>query len=79
MPFICVIDTICQRRIASWRDEDGRPIVYDTEQDAELDAGDPDMLAMGNDPDMIEEVTVTEDQIIGVVDGRIYWTKGEKQ
>lgn len=84
MPFICIIDTVCQGRVASWRDEDGRPIVYPTQADAEEDANDvnlppddpdydPDDL---NEPDTVVEVVVTDESIVDAVDGRVYWTKG---
>lgn len=76
MAFICTIDTICQGRVASWRDEDGRPVVYESRIKAELDAAD---VCDGDEPDDVIEVIVTEDKIYDPVDGRVYWVKGEVQ
>lgn len=78
MAFICVIDTVFQGRVASWRDEDGKPVIYETEQEAELDAQE---AAMSEDDEIDEvlEVSVTDAQIIDPISGRVYWTKGEKQ
>lgn len=76
--WICTTDTFCQGVVASWRDDSGKPCLYDTREEAEKDANDEEMLATGNDPDGVEEVYVTDDKIIGVVDGRLYWQKGDK-
>jgi hypothetical protein len=74
MAFICAIDTVFQGVIASWRDEDGKPCVYETRAEAEADAAD---VHEDDEPDMVIEVVVTEDKIYDPVDGRVYWTKGE--
>lgn len=74
--FITVIDTMCQGMVAAWRDEDDKPVLYDTQQDAELDAND---ALEGDEPDGILEVEVTDDAITDPVDGRVYWKKGEER
>lgn len=78
MKFITVMDTVFQGRVAAWRDEDGKPVLYDTLQEAELDAADS-VMEEGDVPDDILVVEVTDDQIVDPVDGRVYWTKGEEQ
>lgn len=81
MPFICTIDTVFQGQVASWRDESGRPIVYDTEEEAKEDACDPELAALDEDYEMdgVESVSVTPTHIIGTHTGRVYWTLGEKR
>lgn len=74
MPFICVVDTVFEGMVASWKEEDGKPVVYETREAAEEDAHDvatednPD-----EEPDTVLEVVVTESEIYDPVDGRIYW------
>lgn len=78
MPFITIQHTVFQGWVPGWRDEEGRPILYDTEQEAELDA----LEAMHSDDDEMDgivEVTVTDNEIVDVVDGRVYWKKGDEQ
>lgn len=76
MPFITVIDAVFQGRVASWRDDDGKPVVYMTEAEAQVDAND---VMEGDEPDGVEQVSVTSNHIIGTFDGRIYWARGDKQ
>lgn len=74
--FITVIDTLCEGRVAGWREEDGKPCLYDTREEAEKDAND---VAEGDDPDDVIEVVVTPDRIYDPIDGRVYWAKGEQK
>lgn len=81
MPFICVIDTVCEGLVASWRDEDGKPVVYPTREEAEVDAHDVQTTPEEDrdedwepdEPDTVIEVVVTPEKIYDPVDGRIYW------
>lgn len=82
MPFICVIDTLCDGLVASWRDEDDKPVIYDTKEEAEKEAADIQTPEEDRDedwepdePDMVVEVVVTPEKIYDPVDGRIYWEK----
>lgn len=71
MPFICTIDTVFGGRVASWRDEDERPVVHETREAAEEEANDSAL----DEPDGVLEVVVTEDRIYDPIDGRTYWFK----
>lgn len=82
MPFICVIDTLCDGMTASWRDEDGKPCVFSTREEAEIEAADIQIEEEDRDedwepeePDAVIEVVVTENKIYDPVDGRVYWEK----
>lgn len=70
MPFICVIDTVCDGLVASWKFEDGTPVVFATREEAEEEAND---VMPDDEPDTVLEVVVTESEIYDPVDGRIYW------
>ena len=76
--FITVMDTVFQGRVAGWRDDKGKPVLYATQQEAELDAQEG-VLQEDDEADEVLEVFVTEYSIIDPVSGRVYWTKGEKQ
>lgn len=68
MSYIVITDTVFQGRVASWRDEDGRPCLFDDEQAA---------LAECEDGDDVEPVDVMDDgSIVGRIDGRVYWNPG---
>lgn len=71
--FITVVDMVFQGRVAGWREEDGKPVLYDTREEAQIDAED---VMEGDDPDSIIEVEVIDDAITDPVDGRVYWTRG---
>ena len=82
MPFICVVDTVFDGRVASWRDEDGKPVVYEDKSEAEADAADIQIDEEDRDedwepeePDAVVEVVVTPEKIYDPVDGRVYWEK----
>lgn len=84
MPFITVVDTVFEGRVASWRDEDGKPVVYGTQAEAEVDAADIQIPEEDRDedwepdePDGVLEVVVEPNKIYDPVDGRIYWEKPE--
>jgi hypothetical protein len=77
MPFITVIDTVFQGRVASWRDDDDKPCVFETSAEAEEMAA--DVMHEDDDPDMVVEVVVNEQKIFDPIDGRVYWTRGEEQ
>jgi hypothetical protein len=77
--WITTMDTLCEGVTAAWRQDDGRPFLYDSRMAAEKDANEEEWIAMGNDPDGVEEVMVTDDAIIGVVDGRVYWRKSDRK
>lgn len=74
MPFICVTESVCEGRVATWRDEDGRPVIYDTYKRAELDAIDA-IQDDDDEADEVLEVIVTDDKIFDPVNGRVYWEK----
>lgn len=76
MPFITIQHTIFQGWVPGWRDEEGRPIIYDTEQDAELDALDA-MHDEDDEMDAVVEVVVTPCKIYDAVDGRTYWKRDD--
>lgn len=76
MPFITIVDTVFQGRVAGWRDEDGKPVIYDSLIEAEMDAAD---VGEDDEPDMVVEVVVTPTKIYDADDGRIYWQEGESQ
>lgn len=77
--FICVIDTVFQGRTASWHDEDGKPCLFDTKDEAEAEAAecvepdddDPDWEP--DEPDTVIEVVVTAEKIFDPIDGHVYW------
>ena len=82
MPYICITDTVCEGRIASWKDaETGKPCVYETHEAAMRDADDPVLRQMyeENDeeyePDTVLEVIVTDDRIYDPVNDETYWRK----
>ncbi len=64
MPFITVIDTVFEGRTASWRDEEGKPVIFATPSEA-LDECEED--------DGVVEVVVTPDKIYDPIDERVYW------
>jgi len=78
MPFITTIDTVLEGRVAAWRDQDGRPVIYEDRLEAEMEAAEG-IIHEDDVPDDVIEVVVTEDTIIDPIDGRVYWTKGEAQ
>jgi hypothetical protein len=69
--FITVIDTVFQGRVVGWQ-EDGKPVLYDTQKEAEIDAN---AVMADEEPDSVIEVEVTDDAITDPVDGRVYWSK----
>ena len=73
--FITVMDTVFRGRVAGWSEEDGKPCLYDSKAEAEVDAND---VIEGDEPDDVVEVEVTDEQIVDPIDGRVYWRKGEK-
>lgn len=76
MPFITTTDTIFEGRVAAWREEDGKPCVYETKEEAEADAND---VGEDDEPDMVIEVAVTESSIIDPIDGRVYWSNKQEE
>ena len=74
MPFITIIDTVFQGRVTGWKDQDGKPIIYETEQEAQLDA---QAQMEGEEADEVVEVSITDEEVKDVVTGRIYWTEGQ--
>lgn len=70
MPYICAVDTVFEGVVATWRDEDGRPIVYETEDEAQKDAED---VMPDDDADMVIEVVVTPKKIYDNINGCTYW------
>lgn len=80
--WITVMDTFCEGRVPAWKEEDERPCLYDTREEAEADANDEDMRSSGgelapdewNDPDEVVEVIVRQNgSIVDAVDGRLWW------
>lgn len=74
MPFITTIETAFEGRVAGWRDEDGKPCLYETQEAAQADAED---VMPDDDPDDVIEVVATPTKIYDPIDGRVYWEKDE--
>lgn len=64
MPFITVVETVFQGRVAAWREECGKPVLFDTEEEA---------LTEAEEDDMVIRVIAEESRIYDPVDGRVYW------
>lgn len=84
--FITVVDTLCQGLVAGWKDDDGKPFLFDTREAAEVEAADIQIPEEDrdedwgpDDPDIVIEVEVTDDKIFDPIDGRVYWQKGEQK
>lgn len=78
--FITVMDMFFNGRTVTWRDENGKPVVFDTREEAQAQIDEYVAMDPANhEPDEIFEVVVTEGSIVGVIDGRTYWIKGEEQ